>query len=666
MSLGSQTSNRPFLQRPPSDYRPLILLFGIVIFSTMIATSIYVRSVSGNGVNMAEAASVPLFAVLFAWITFSFGTATLGFVHTLRQRKPPLPISPPVPESTSRTAILMPVYNESPASVFAGLQATIDSLRETGQAARFDVFVLSDTRDPEVWLQEERTWSVVATNYADGPKIYYRHRYKNTSRKAGNIEDFCQRWGAHYEYMLVLDADSVMSGPTVVEMVRRMDADPELGILQVPPVPVNRISVYARIQQFASRVYGPIFVKGLSSWAQRYGNYWGHNAIIRVQPFMNHCRLPILPGVAPLGGEILSHDFVEAALMVRAGWKVEIAEDLDGSFEECPTTFLDAVKRDQRWCQGNLQHARLTACEGFLAFSRLHFTIGVMSYVSSLLWMLFLALSLIGAAWETRSVEAALSTEMLILFFVSMGMLLLPKLFGLIAVAIHPRPIGEYGGWIRLLGSVLFETFLSIVLAPLTAFYHARFVLAILFGTKVEWDTQQREECGVPVKAAFREHWKQTAFGLLLLGGLIAYLPGLILWFAPIYVGLIGSIPLVMFLGSPRIGQAIANLGLLTTPDETNPDPVLRRSRHLHQTFRTRPVVAEGESLFESLLHDATFRQLHLKVLEQTRSSVPVPEEDRLRLQEVLQTAGADAVSKEDRYAVLSDAETLKALDEEA
>lgn len=662
MNPGSQL-NRPFLRKPPSDYRPLILLSAIVLFCTMIAISIFIRAISQDGINIAEAASVPLFAILFAWIAFSFGTATFGFAHALRKRKAPIDIALENSESTSRTAILMPVYNESPTSVFAGLQATIDSLRETGQAARFDVFVLSDTRDPEVWLQEERTWSLVATNSTDGPKIYYRHRYQNTSRKAGNIEDFCRRWGALYDYMLVLDADSVMSGPTIVEMARRMDADPELGILQVPPIPVNRISVFARLQQFASRVYGPIFVKGLSSWARRYGNYWGHNAIIRIQPFMNHCRLPILPGAAPLGGEILSHDFVEAALISRAGWKVEIAEDLDGSFEECPTTFLDAVKRDQRWCQGNLQHARLTACEGFLPFSRLHFTIGVMSYVSSLLWMIFLALSLAGSAWETRKVEVALGTETILLFVVSMGMLLLPKLYGLLAVAIQPRPIAEYGGWFRLLGSVLFETFLSIVLAPLTAFYHARFVLAILLGTKVEWDSQQREECGVPFKAAFREHWKQTAFGLALLCGLIAFLPGLTLWFAPIYVGLIGSIPLVMFLGSPKVGEAVANIGLLTTPDETNPAPVLQRSRELHRTFRARPVVTDGECLFESLLRDATFRQLHLKVLEQTRSSVPVPEEDRARLQEVLQTEGAQAVSKEERYAVLSDAETLKTLE---
>ncbi len=663
MSPGSPTLNRPFLQKPPKHYGPLISLFGFVIVCTTIATSVYNHAIHRNGVNIAEAASVPLFAVLFAWVSFSFGTATLGFLHLLKNRRYSSAVNTQSVESTSRTAILMPVYNESPLGVFAGLQATIDSLRETGQAERFDVFVLSDTRDPEVWLEEERTWSLVATNYIDGPKIYYRHRYQNTSRKAGNIEDFCKRWGALYDYMLVLDADSVMSGPTVVEMVRRMDADPEMGILQVPPVPVNRLSVFARLQQFASRVYGPIFVKGLSSWAQRYGNYWGHNAIIRIQPFMNHCRLPILPGVAPLGGEILSHDFVEAALMVRAGWKVEIAEDLEGSFEECPTTFLDAVKRDQRWCQGNLQHARLTACEGFLAFSRLHFTIGVMSYVSSLLWMIFLVLSLTGAAWEHQSIESTFGAETLALFAVSMGMLLLPKVYGLIAVAIHPRPIAEYGGWFRLIGSVLFETLLSILLAPLTAYYHARFVLAILMGRKVEWDSQQREDCGVPLKAAFREHWKQTAFGLILLGGLIAFLPSLIAWFAPIYVGLIGAIPLVMFLGSPRIGRAILRQGLLTTPDETNPAPVLQRSRELHQTFRIGPMATEGECLFERLLRDSTFRQLHVKVLEQTRSSVPVSEGQRLKLQETLQTAGANAVSKEDRYAVLSDAETLKQLD---
>lgn len=652
----SRTSSR-------RHHGPLFVLTGFVIVCTSVATRIYCDALRANGMNLAEAASVPLFVILFSWITFSFGTATFGFLKTLREHRTSSKKQPASQGELSRTAILMPVYNESPTGVFAGLQATIDSLRETGHADRFDVFVLSDTRDPEVWLQEERTWSVVTNHYPEGPKIYYRHRYHNMSRKAGNIEDFCKRWGAAYEYMLVLDADSVMSGSTIVEMVRRMDVDPGMGILQVPPIPVNRISLFARLQQFAARVYGPIFVRGLTWWARRYGNYWGHNALIRVQPFMDHCRLPILPGKAPLGGEILSHDFVEAALMARAGWKVAIADDLDGSFEECPTTFLDSVKRDQRWCQGNLQHARLTAYEGFLVYSRLHFTIGVMSYVSSLLWILFLAITLVGAIWDLQSVASSIGTNTLTLFLVSMGMLLMPKFYGLTALAMQTRPVSEYGGWLRILGSVLLEILLSILLAPLMALYHARFVLGILLGRKVEWDSQQREDSGVPFSVAFREHWKQTVFGLLLAGGLTAFLPSLALWFAPIYLGLIGSIPLVMLLGSPVIGRRLARMGLLVTPDETNPSPVLRRAPQLQQAFRSHPVVAEGECLFESLLRDPQFRQLHLKVLEQTGSSVPAAEQQRNNLQKALQNGAAQVVSDEDRFALLSDAETLRSLE---
>ncbi len=359
----------------------------------------HVLSLSGAALIWAIPLLI-LFIPLFCCIALSFWIATAGLVRRLTeapsncqaaarsQAEAPL---------DCRTAILMPVYNESPHRVFAGLRAIHESLEATRQAPAFDIFVLSDTTDPDLWLAEELAWARLNQTVSQECHIYYRHRAKNVGRKSGNIADFCQRWGAGYRYMIVLDADSVMSGETIVELVRRMEQDDEIGILQSPPVPVNRGSLFARCQQFASAVYGPIFLEGFAWWTGSEGNYWGHNAIIRLAAFTKACGLPKLSGGGPLGGEILSHDFVEAALIRRAGFKVCMAHDLDGSYEECPPTLLDFAQRDQRWCQGNLQHLRLILSAGIHPVSRLHLSMGAMSYLSSPLWLLSLILSVLAA-----------------------------------------------------------------------------------------------------------------------------------------------------------------------------------------------------------------------------------------------------------------------------
>jgi hypothetical protein len=323
-----------------------------------------------DGLSPMELLLLLLYTILFSWICMSFWTAFMGFFVILFGRDrwaisrqpaaPPDPAAPP-----PRTAILMPIYNEDSERVFAGLRAIHRSLADTGQLDGFDFFILSDTRDPDVWVEEELRWQDMVRALDGKGRIFYRNRPENTSRKSGNLEDFCTRWGGHYRYMIVLDADSIMKGETLVEMVRLMERHPGVALIQTPPVPVNRESLFARILQFASSIYGRMFTAGLNYWQLGESNYWGHNAIIRVQPFLDHCGLPKLPGREPFGGEILSHDFVEAALLRRAGWEVWLAYDLEGSYEEIPPTLIDYAKRDRRWCQGNLQHSAAGAVARF-------------------------------------------------------------------------------------------------------------------------------------------------------------------------------------------------------------------------------------------------------------------------------------------------------------
>ena len=626
---------------------------------------------------------VGLFAVLFGWIALSFWTATLGFVSFLRRPTPAaIPALPEEfdPADLPPTAVLVPVYNEDPARVCAGVRAMLDSLRAVcpekgGASRRFDFFLLSDSTDANVWLAEERAWAELTDSLPEGENVFYRHRPENRARKAGNVADFVERWGEHYEFMVTLDADSLMAGPTLVEMTRRIAADPSCGILQAPPAPVGRTSVLARWQQFAARLYSPVFLRGFSLWAGSDGNYWGHNAVLRVEPFRACCDLPVLPGEAPLGGEILSHDFIEAALMRRAGWGVRLAEDLGGSYEECPTTLLDWAKRDQRWCQGNLQHGRVLweagagrggAGRGLAGVSKLHLGMGVMGYCASPLWLAFLVLTLLAAAvgGDTIGEPGGLSprtgfdpaTVGLSLFALCMGMLILPKVYALIAAA-RSGALAEFGGGGRATLGVLCETLLSALVAPIMMLYHSRFVLTTLVGRVVKWNAQARGEQTVTWGDAVRNHWPAAVIGLLagLAAGLAA--PESLIWLSPVALGLILAAPTAVLLGSKAAGLCARRWGLWSTPEELDPPAVLRR----HAELLATPAAAEpggeadDEPLFGRVLRDPAFFALHSELLTATDADRPLSTTERARIAAAVSRGGADALTPADRRAVLGD-----------
>lgn len=641
------------------------MLLVLTLLTTIGGVGLFVNVLSVNGMNPAEYVILPLFTVLFAWIAFSFWTAAWGLMLVLSGKNP-------VGESTasnrdenaplSPTAVLMPIYNESPTDVFAGVQAMLQSLVATGKPNAFDMFVLSDTTDPDIWLEEERAWARLVAEHGSHPRVFYRRRPRNVSRKAGNIADFCCRWGSQYEYMIVLDADSVMEGATLVEMVRRMDADPQLGILQVPPTPVNRLSLFARLQQFASRLYSDILIQGFCSWANFDSNYWGHNAIIRVEPFTRHCGLPILPGKAPLGGEILSHDFVEAALMARAGYKVSLAHDLGGSYEECPTTLLDFAKRDQRWCQGNMQHIRLVFSEGFRPISRLHLAMGAMAYLSAPLWLAFMTLSAVAMWMDGSQVPESPSwiAGASVVFGITMALLLLPKMFSLIALAKQPQRLREFGGWDNVVGSALLETLISILVSPIMMFFHTRFVVTTLLGQKVVWNAQNRGEGDITFGEALLVYGPHMLAGVLTTLFIGYFSPYLLIWFLPVVFGLIFSVPLALTLGSVRLGQRLAEQGLLLIPEEiTTPQILHLQKQALAARLRSRDHY-DRDKLFDTVLIDPSFHALHRNILQATESHVPAPREDIKAIQELIQREGPSAVPRDARRMILSDADALK------
>ncbi|MDE2342357.1 MAG: glucans biosynthesis glucosyltransferase MdoH, partial [Betaproteobacteria bacterium] len=345
---------------------------------------------------LLQGLQVTLFVILLSWVAAGFVTALMGFFarwrgdpHALDARSARLqPLG-----GDARTAVIMPICNEPVGPVFAGLRATCESLAEQSSAGLFDVFVLSDSADPAVRSEELAAWSALRDQLEGRCRLYYRVRQRRSRRKAGNVADFCRRWGRNYRYMVVLDADSVMTGESLTRLVQLMEAHPKAGIIQTAPRACGVETLHARAQQFAGRTVGPLFTAGMQYWQLGESHYWGHNAIIRVEPFMNHCALALLPGRGGLSGEILSHDFVEAALMRRAGYTVWLASDLEGSYEQQPSNLVEELQRDRRWCQGNFKNIRLVAEPGLRPVHRAMLATGVMSYLSAPLWLAFLLVS---------------------------------------------------------------------------------------------------------------------------------------------------------------------------------------------------------------------------------------------------------------------------------
>ena len=577
-------------------------LLGILVWiPSIVAAGFMLDVLPQQGSNPLEWAIAICFGALFSWISIGFWTAMFGF-FLLAFRRDKFSITRTADAASAKlgpevlTAIAMPICEEPVDRVFAGLRAIHrslerEALRSSGGesgAAPFHFFVLSDTKDPAKAMQEEAAWFAWCRETNGFGRIFYRRRRVRIERKSGNVADFCRRWGSAYRYMIMLDADSVMSGESLYRLTGLMEANPGVGMIQTAPTAVNGQSLFGRVQQFTSRLYGKVFAAGLHYWQLGEGQYWGHNTIIRVAPFMEHCALPRLPGEPPLGGEILSHDFVEAALMGRAGWALWLAYDLPGSWEETPSSLLEEMKRDRRWCQGNIQHLRLMPTEGLYGAHRALFLNGVLSYVSALLWFCFLLLSTAEGIWEAVR-EPVYFPEGRSLFpdwpvwrpdwamslaAVTAAILFLPKILSILLVLVR----GEaklFGGAGKLLGSAFFETLMSTLFAPIRMVFHTRFVLTNLFGHTVVWHSQVRGEAETSWREAISHHGTDTIVACVWAGAVFWLNPSYFWWLTPVVCALILSVPLSVWSSRSSAGARARRRGLFVTPEEKAPPPEL-------------------------------------------------------------------------------------------
>lgn len=663
-------------------HRRRLLLFLLVLIPSIVASGFMVDVLPHQGSTGLEAMIVLLFGALFGWIAIGFWTAVMGFFTLIgRQKRFAITNLDSAGTGTAgdlqdiateaNTAIVMPICEEPVDRVFAGLRTIYQSLQRTGGSQRFHFFILSDSSDPDTFIKEEEAWAAWCREVHGFDHIFYRRRRVRLKRKSGNVADFCRRWGKSYRYMIMLDADSVMAGTTLVRLVELMERRPEVGMIQTVPIAVNRQSLLARVQQFTGRLYGTMFAAGLHFWQLGDGQYWGHNAIIRIAPFMEHCALPRLPGKPPLGGEILSHDFVEAALMGRAGWSLWLAFDLGGSYEEVPSTLLEEMKRDRRWCQGNLQHLRLLFSEGLFGAHRALFINGVLSYVSALLWFGFLTLSTAEAianamsapdyfpdgpslfpewpVWHPDWAISLLAVTALILF--------LPKLLGILLIVFKWHRRRAYGGVLRLLLSMVLEILLSTLLAPIRMVFHSRFVVQTLLGRSVTWRSQGREDAETSWGMALRFHGFDTAIASAWGISLYWLNPDYFWWVTPIIGALILSVPISVLSSRVSLGERTRRWGLFLIPEENEPPQELvdLHDNLLHHRAAAAELPAAEQDGFVRAIVDPGANALRRALLGRARSLAPAIAAARRRLLDASLRAGVHAIGSAERRVLITD-----------
>ncbi|HYN57924.1 MAG TPA: glucans biosynthesis glucosyltransferase MdoH [Rubrivivax sp.] len=588
----------PAAQAMPSAWqaaaarRRRVLLAAVALLAAL-ALLLQWRGMPGHP-SLAWTWQTLLVTLLFAWVGAGFVTALMGAwvmlrgdPHTIALREPRAPIDP-----GARTAIVMPICNENVPTVFAGLRATCESLAATGALSLFDIYVLSDTADPALRAAEQQAWQRLRLNLGDKPvlaggRLFYRWRRRRTRRKAGNVADFCRRWGCNYRYMVVLDADSIMHGDTLVALVRLMEQNPRAGLVQTLPQGAGHGTLHARAQQFGNRVSGRLFALGMAYWQLGESHYWGHNAILRVAPFMRSCGLARLPGHGGLAGEILSHDFVEAAMMRRAGFEVWLAPQLGGSWEQHPSNLLEELQRDRRWCQGNLQNARLLAEPGWRPVHRAMLALGALSYLMAPIWLCAVATGL----WV-----GALTSSSTALWALTLLLLCLPRVLGVLAVQLR-REQACFGGSLRLWCGATLELLLSALQAPVRMLAHSVFVVVALTGLRLDWKSPSREAAAVAWRDALARigtlALPALALLVLALHGRDLQAPHLL----PLLVPLLLAVPFTVWTGGPFLGRMLHRTGLLSVPEERHPSRALLRGAQHRGFGDLAPVAATAMRL---------------------------------------------------------------------
>jgi membrane glycosyltransferase len=559
--------------------RRIVIILNVITWLAMMWAA---ASILGSGGwTVVDAVLLVGFAFGTPWTVLGFWNALIGlwllhFHRSSMEVVAPFAAAGDQPSPLRvKTAIFMTVRNEDPERAVRRLMTVKQSVDATGEGQSFSYFVLSDTNDPAVATAEEQAIAAWRAADPDRDRITYRRRTDNKGYKAGNVRDFCERWGGDFELMLPLDADSVMSGPAIVRLVRMMQAHPRVGILQSLVVGMPSGSAFARIFQFGMRHGMRSYTMGQAWWVGDCGPFWGHNAVVRIKPFLEQCDLPVLPGDPPLGGHVLSHDQVEATFMRRAGYEVRVLPIENDSWEENPPTMLDFAKRDVRWCQGNMQYIKLLDTPALYPMSRFQLVWAILMFVGIPAWTLMIALLPV-AAWQAQALAdfpVGMAIGLYVMFFT---MYLMPKIAGLIDAILTRGGVHRYGGPVRFAVSAALELVFSFLQGAVSTIRTTIFMIGLAFGKSVAWGGQSRDAYGISWRTAITNLWPQTLFGIVVCGSLLMIAPAVFWWSLPLTAGYLMAIPFAVVTASPALGRAFKRLGICGIPEDFDPPAEIR------------------------------------------------------------------------------------------
>ncbi|MFX4221990.1 MAG: glucans biosynthesis glucosyltransferase MdoH [Thalassobaculum sp.] len=583
--LGAAEARRPAERQAQVMRRRRVVFLGLVTATCLGLLGWMTRLLGGDGIDALDVVMLALYGGTLPWVIIGLWNAVIG-VGLLHLRRDWLSAVLPIQgldddrsAITEATAIVMPVYNEDPQRVFRHLRVVESSLASTGHAAAFEIFLLSDSTDPEIAAEEERRFAAWQAISPYPHRIHYRRRVQNTRQKVGNIEEFCDSHGDRFEHMIVLDADSLMSGEAILRLVRLMQRNPRLGILQTLAVGLPSSSAFARIFQFGMRHGMRAYTTGSAWWQGESGPYWGHNAILRMSAFRAHCRLPRLAGSPPLGGEILSHDQVEAALMRAAGYDVRVLPVEGGSYEENPPSLLDFIKRDLRWCQGNLQYFKLIGWPIWRPLGRVQLALAILMYLSAPMWLGFIALGMTrlfaggidpqsNLAFSEALWSAVEWNEGVALFATMMAITFAPKIMGVLDIMLSAAKRRRYGGGSRMAAGALVELVFGMFVAPVVAVAQTIFIAGLFCGKRITWNAQMRDPREVRWGQALSTLWPQSLVGLAFVGTLAVFAPSMLPWAAPIVVAWLLAVPFAVVSAVPGLGRTLQRWRLCAVPEE--------------------------------------------------------------------------------------------------
>ncbi len=558
-------------------------LFGLLVITSMSGMLwLMASALSAGGLNAGDVVLLFLFAFTLPWMATGFWNATIGFLIWRFAKNPiatVIPMATHINQDealTTSTAILLCIRNENPERLIRNLTATMQGLAVPGIAEHVHIYILSDTNDAQLAEHEQSCFDAMALAWQGRLALTYRRRTDNTGYKAGNIADFCARWGADHDVAITLDADSFMTGAAIMRLVRVMQANPRLGILQGLVVGMPTTSGFTRLFQFGMRLGMRSYTIGTAWWQGDCGPYWGHNAAIRLAPFISDCDLPTLPGKDGNRLHILSHDQVEAVLMRRAGFDVRVLPQEDASWEENPPTLIEYIRRDLRWCEGNMQYIHLIGLPGLKLVSRVQLINAMFMFIGSPAWIGMLTLGTLMLALAPTPAAFMHQGSGLALFILSLLMWYLPKIAGALDVLIRPTERQSFGGTLRFITGFTLEMILSILMTPITWLNHSIFLCGLLFGKKTGWTGQAREDHSVPLKVALHQFWPHTLLGIGLITLLSLRHPAAMPYACIILGGLALSIPLAVLTSWPCFGRILRKFGLANLPEETNPPEALR------------------------------------------------------------------------------------------